>query len=175
MTIAAIQFIRINRPSVVYRERLVFDDGRCLHTANAVTAAERGPWSAHWWAQGLVSRGRIVGFVRKWHFYTQWFGIMELSDVDGAVLGYYCDVLTPLEKTPAGYRLRDLLLDVWIGADGHSRVLDEDEFAAAVQAGALTPDVQAKAEATVTWILGEQIAGRFPLPYLTTPDRLEPA
>ncbi len=87
---------------------------------------------------------------------------MELSVVERTVLGYYCDVLTPLERTLSGHWLLDLLLDVWTGPDGRARLLDEDAFAAVVQAGALAPAGWAPALETVAGIDREQAAGRFP-------------
>jgi predicted RNA-binding protein associated with RNAse of E/G family len=67
------------------------------------------------------------------YFYTdQWFNIMRIgAAADDALKGWYCNVSYPPEVSDEAITYRDLLLDVWVGADGATLVLDEDEFAAA--------------------------------------------
>ena len=156
-----IHFHRIDRAPEVYRENLLADDGIRLHVYGIVPDEYRESWSQRWRSQGLIPADRTVARVRKWHFYDQWFGIMELADPDGRVLGYYCDTVTPLEKTAEGYRLHDLMLDVWIGADGRVCVLDRDEYEEAAKSGRMPALYQEKALATVEWICQEHEAGRF--------------
>lgn len=52
--------------------------------------------------------------------------------------GWYVNVQTPLERTPHGFRARDLYLDVVVDPDRAWRLKDEDELAEAVSKGRLT-------------------------------------
>ncbi|MBA3822726.1 MAG: DUF402 domain-containing protein [Ktedonobacterales bacterium] len=68
------------------------------------------------------------------YFYgDQWFNIMRVGSGDeNALKGWYCNITHPAIFTAADITYVDLLLDVWVQADGQTLVLDEDEFAAAV-------------------------------------------
>lgn len=162
-----IHYHRVNKPPVIYREHLVSDDGRVLRTDSFVPEASRAEWSARWIAQGLAVPGSVIAQVRKWHHYGEWFGILELRDPSGALLGYYCDVLTPLLRLgESAYELHDLLLDVWIDAGGRLVVLDRDEFSTAIECGLLSPALQMKAETVLARICAECADGAFPSRYL---------
>ena len=54
---------------------------------------------------------------------------------DGTFTGVYSNLLTPVEMNGSEWETTDLCLDVWAGADGTVEILDEDEFAEAVQRG----------------------------------------
>lgn len=162
-----IHYHRVNKPPVTYREHLVSDDGKVLRTDSLVPEASRAEWSDRWVSLGLAAPGSVIARVRKWHHYGEWFSILELRDPTGLLLGYYCDVLTPLARLDSSvYELHDLLLDVWIDARGHLCVLDRDEFAAAIRAGQLTPELQARAETVLAQICTEHERGTFLTRYL---------
>ena len=65
-------------------------------------------------------------------FYTdRWYNIFAVYDRDeGGLKGWYCNVCRPAQVTETAVYCEDLALDVWVGADGRTLVLDEDEFAA---------------------------------------------
>jgi hypothetical protein len=67
------------------------------------------------------------------YFYTdQWFNIMRVGTAtDDTLKGWYCNITRPATSTADTITYEDLLLDVWVGANGACLVLDEDEFAAA--------------------------------------------
>lgn len=69
----------------------------------------------------------------EWYFSDRWYNIFEIHASDGRLKGWYCNVAEPAVITADEIRCRDLLLDVWVGADGSTRILDEDEFAADTQ------------------------------------------
>ena len=54
---------------------------------------------------------------------------------DGTFTGVYANLLTPVQMNGSEWETTDLCLDVWAGADGTVEILDEDEFAEAVQRG----------------------------------------
>ena len=66
----------------------------------------------------------------EWYFADRWYNIFEVHAGDGPIKGWYCNVAEPAVILESEVRCRDLLLDLWVGADGDTRVLDEDEFAA---------------------------------------------
>jgi hypothetical protein len=80
-----------------------------------------------------------LGYVRfetgdrftEWFFTDRWYNIFEVrSGATGALKGWYCNVAAPAAITPGIVACRDLLLDLWVGPDGATLLLDEDEFAA---------------------------------------------
>ena len=65
-------------------------------------------------------------------FYAdRWYNIFEIYDRDdGGLKGWYCNIGLPAEITDGTVSYVDLALDLWVSADGHQTVLDEEEFAA---------------------------------------------
>ncbi|MBL8100700.1 MAG: DUF402 domain-containing protein [Anaerolineales bacterium] len=63
-------------------------------------------------------------------FYTdKWFNIFEIYDRDdGKIKGWYCNVTKPAEITENEIAYSDLVLDLWVNAEGKQVVLDEDEL-----------------------------------------------
>jgi predicted RNA-binding protein associated with RNAse of E/G family len=66
-------------------------------------------------------------------------------DEEGTVKGTYINVCTPVEVFPDSVRYVDLHVDVIKHADGTVEVVDDDELAAAVEAGHVGPDLAASA------------------------------
>lgn len=69
------------------------------------------------------------------------YDVARVYRPDGTFTGYYVDVLEPVQwdgaDTGTIHPIVDLFLDIWIAPDGSYQVLDEDEFAAAVEAHAI--------------------------------------
>lgn len=63
-------------------------------------------------------------------FYSdKWFNIFEIYDRDdGKLKGRYCNVTKPAEITEDEIVYEDLILDLWVSANGKQIVLDEDEL-----------------------------------------------
>jgi hypothetical protein len=63
-------------------------------------------------------------------FYTdKWFNIFEIYDRDdGKIKGWYCNVTKPAEISENEIAYSDLILDLWVNAEGKQVVLDEDEL-----------------------------------------------
>lgn len=65
------------------------------------------------------------------YYYTdRWFNIFAIASADGRRKGWYCNVAEPASISEERVEHVDLLLDVWVGPDGRTLILDEDEFAA---------------------------------------------
>jgi len=64
-------------------------------------------------------------------FYTdRWYSIFEIRTAQGALKGWYCNIAEPATISDAVIACRDLLLDLWVAADGTMTILDEDELEA---------------------------------------------
>ncbi len=63
-------------------------------------------------------------------FYTdKWFNIFEVYDRDdGRIKGWYCNIAKPAEITENEIAYSDLILDLWVNAEGKQVVLDEEEL-----------------------------------------------
>jgi uncharacterized protein len=88
------------------------------------------------------------------YFYEdQWFNIMRIGTAtDDALKGWYCNIAHPAHITDALITYVDLLLDVWVGADGTALVLDEDEFAEAHLDEATQAAAQAGLAEVLRWV-----------------------
>jgi len=164
---ARIHFARVRKQAALYIEDLVRDDGEKLITHSLIPSQYRKVWGSEAWKRhGIMAAGEVVCEVRKHHFYREWFDVIELFDGDGELIGYYCDVVTPLRKEDGEYYLRDLLLDLWIFPDGRTVELDWDEFEDATRAALLSSDEQRMAVDTLRRMVEEVQQGVFPAQYL---------
>lgn len=66
----------------------------------------------------------------EWYFTDRWYNIFEVHTDDGPIKGWYCNVAEPAVITESEIHCRDLCLDLWVGVDAVTHILDEDEFAA---------------------------------------------
>ena len=105
----------------------------------------------------------------EWFFSDRWYNIFEIhaGDTD-ALKGWYCNVAAPATIEAQTIAARDLLLDLWVAADGVTRVLDEDEFAADMSMDAAT---RAGAEAGLRALLA--LVGARRAPFDVIPPSIE--
>lgn len=158
----SIHFDRPGKHPREFREGFLEDDGLRLRTRSLAPPN----FSNIWWRQGLLPRGSLIFSVSKYHFYREPFGIMEFRDGSDALLGFYCDIATPLERRADGYHLTDLFLDLWVFPNRTCQVLDEEEFEEAVQAGLIGPEQARLARECLPRLLRETASGRFPYEYM---------
>jgi Protein of unknown function (DUF402) len=85
--------------------------------------------------------------------------ILLFFDDDGVFERWYVNLEGPLTRSPVGFDLDDLFLDLLVEPDGSHRWLDEDELDAALAAGLLTEDDAAAARAE-----GERVLSAWPFP-----------
>lgn len=165
--IALIHFNRIGRGVTIYQEGLLEDNGTRLDTRTDLPPNSSKVWSKSLWHQmGILNHGEVVATVCKHHFYLEWFDIIELLNTSGELLGYYCDICTPLVKENNQYYIQDLFLDLWVFPDGSYRELDWDEFEEAVTDGIISDVYQQKAIETLNRLVLETQKGFFPGNYL---------
>lgn len=93
-------------------------------------------------------------------FADRWYNVFAILDgAHGGLKAWYCNITRPARLEAADVFAEDLALDLLVYPDGHSLVLDEDEF----EGLRLTPDEQARALAALTELreLGAKRQGPF--------------
>ena len=83
-------------------------------------------------------------------------------DPGGRLLGWYTNLLRLPEISEGRWELTDLFLDVWQPPDGPARLLDEEDLAAALEAGAISREEARQVEAEAAAVLRSARAGRWP-------------
>ena len=64
----------------------------------------------------------------EYYYSDRWFNIFAITSADGRRKGWYCNVAEPAGIFEDHVEQIDLLLDVWVNAQGDPLILDEDEF-----------------------------------------------
>ena len=107
----------------------------------------------------------------------EWFDLAAIYGLDHRLRGYYCDITTPVERTPSGYRTKDLFLDLCILPDKTIVCLDEDEFQEAVEAGALDHGLAERARRALDLLRERAVRGELLTPevlnLLKLPENVE--
>lgn len=124
----------------------------------------------------LVVEGRTVlepGSPVVWFTFPDlWHDVGRFHTVDGTFTGLYANILTPAElhrhdDVVARWHTTDLFLDVWVGADGAIRVLDEEEWAEARSRGLLDEKRAARARREADELVEAARTGAWPPPVVT--------
>jgi predicted RNA-binding protein associated with RNAse of E/G family len=98
-----------------------------------------------------------------WHTYPdRWYDVGRFHLRNGIWTGYYANLLTPVRMTGSHWVTTDLCLDVWLGSDGSSRLLDEDELARALREGWLDPNTARTVRQEARSLLKAARAGQWP-------------
>ena len=93
-------------------------------------------------ASGLVIQAtwtlpaRDLGYVQfetgdcftEYYYTDRWFNIFTITSASGVPKGWYCNIAAPARIFDDHIEQIDLLLDVWVDAQGNAQILDEDEF-----------------------------------------------
>ena len=77
-----------------------------------------------------------------WAFYEEGasYVIWRMESPTGQLLGYLFHVCSDITVSATGVEYLDLLLDVWVDAQGRDHLLDEDELAACLANQKLSPE-----------------------------------
>ncbi len=162
-----IHFARIGKPTRIFTDRLIEDDGVRLKTHAIIPAEHAHELSIKFQQQGLLGSKSFIFSVAKHLFYREYFGIMQFKNASGGVLGVYTDIATPLRKVGGQFHLTDLCLDIWISEDRKVSVLDRNEFEEACKEGLILPDLANTALLTLERLLAEEKIGTFPEKYVS--------
>ena len=162
-----IHLARIGKPERFYQEGFVYDDGFRLKTCSVVPESVGLHLSEKFFKQGWFDKGQLIYSVSKFHFYNEFFSIVEYQDKAGKVLGYYCDIVTPIQKKGNEYFLTDLILDLWVFPDLRAVEVDRDEFELAVSSGLFPSNFEKDTLTTFGRLKSEIERGIFPKYYLS--------
>jgi len=149
---------RLPDREVVYPQRKVHELEECLITAFHEPHL-RKPIKA---AGEVVARGSFYGMA--YYIWDEWFNVIRVFDSDIEFKGYYCDIMTPIQKSCTKLAATDLFLDFFFFPDGRWSVEDEDEFATAAAKGLMDATIQRRARDTVEKLVAMAKAGEFPPP-----------
>lgn len=164
---AIIRYYRYDCPPAIYDEGFIEDDGQRLRTLTILPTEIAARLAVSWINDGLLPSGTVLYSLGKYHFYGEYFSILELYDPEGEVLGYYSDIATPLEKKEdSEYELHDLILDLWIFPNGRVKELDWDQFKQAERRGVIPHHLAVIARRTLSRLVREAQAGIFPKAYI---------
>lgn len=76
----------------------------------------------------VLKRGDIF---TEWFYADRYYNVFAIHDRDdGRLKGYYCNFTRPAILGAESLRADDLALDLFVAADGSTRLLDEDEYVA---------------------------------------------
>lgn len=143
MSEVSIHYRRLPDRTEVFRQRLVEDAGDYVVTylphADIAKPLEVGGRAV------LEPRAPVVWFT----YPGRWYDIGRFHLENGDFTGFYANVLTPVEMDGPVWHTTDLCLDLWMGADGTIEVLDERDFAEAVEAGWIDVSAATAARETV--------------------------
>ncbi len=125
---------------------------------------ERATWDET--APTQMLRGTEVaatGYIwfRFWILQTEQI-VQKYFDENGLMVGMYAPVCMPFATGGDGLMTADLTLGLWIMADGHVMVLNESEYEAAVQSGAITPEEAQEAEQRIREMTLATAKNEFP-------------
>jgi predicted RNA-binding protein associated with RNAse of E/G family len=117
----------------------------------------RGPLVVH--DQLVISEGYHA---MLFEFFHPPLEVVGVTDADGALTGYYCNVNTEPSRIDGGYEIVDLYLDVFVLPDLRYEILDEDEFAEALEKGWIDEEQASLARETVNRVVRDIESGAFP-------------
>ncbi len=90
------------------------------------------------------------------------FEVISVFDHGELLTGYYVNLNSEPRPFVGGYEITDWFLDIWAFPDLRYRVLDVDEFDAAVAAGVLPPADAAAARSVLARVERDIVALAFP-------------
>ncbi len=144
----------------IYREELLFESPDTLAWASRIPKLK--PDVAEVIHKGGVADPngyRVIWFV----FRGEWFDVGRFHDSKERFLGYYCDIIEPIQIFgPKRVEATDLFLDLWVNPDGSTWRLDEPEFHEAVKNGVISAGLAQRATEGLEKLELDVAAGRFP-------------
>ena len=143
---AATYGYRFERLGEVFVERIIWAELPAPRRLAGVVVADTGHvWYRFW----LLPEGQVVE-----RYFT----------AEGMPIGTQIDLCAPIAWDDTGCSALDLLLDIWIDADGRVTVHNEDRFENAVVWGALNSAQAELAEVHLRELTAAIARGRFPPP-----------
>jgi predicted RNA-binding protein associated with RNAse of E/G family len=149
-------FTRLPDRETVYPQRKVHQLEECLMTAFHEPKLVK-PIEA---AGEVIVKGQFYGIA--YYIWDEWYTVNRVYDRDLGFKGYYCDIITPIQKSCTRLALTDLFLDLFVFPDGRWSVEDEDEFEQGVRDGLMDETIERHAREAVEDLVAMVKAGEFP-------------
>jgi hypothetical protein len=157
-----IHYYRPGKDTHRYVEQRIDANATRLKTISRLTPGfSRGWCEETWWKSGFIPPGMLVAAVVKYFFFQEWFSVMQLLGTDDQHLGFYVDIITPMQQAGDEYVITDIFLDLWIAPDGTVLELDREEFEQAYREGLVTSQQLVKANAMIEELKREISSGEF--------------
>jgi predicted RNA-binding protein associated with RNAse of E/G family len=107
------------------------------------------------------------GYLAIWFVYrNRWYDIGKFFDRARKCVGYYCDIIKPIEQLQRGpsktVMITDLFLDLWIWPNGRYTVLDRDEFKDGLRRGHISKALACEARGQLDLLVKRLKSKRFP-------------
>jgi predicted RNA-binding protein associated with RNAse of E/G family len=107
------------------------------------------------------------GYSAIWFVYRRrWYDVGKFYDAQKRWIGYYCDIIKPVNKlltnTSRTVTLTDLFLDLWMTKEHQVFVLDREELDEAVQNHSISGALAKRAETEIDSLQRKVRAGSFP-------------
>ena len=157
---------RIGKPTRIYQEELIEVTEARLKTFVALPIEISQPLSKYWQRDGLLAPMDWVASLTKYYFFNDYLGILAIYDGADRLLGYYCDIVTPLQKLGGNYYRTDLVLDLWLTPGLELYELDWDEYEQVIEQGLMSIEQQEIARNTLERLKAEAAIGQFPADYI---------
>ncbi|MGD9202197.1 MAG: DUF402 domain-containing protein [Chitinispirillia bacterium] len=161
-----IHFARFNEPVTIFTEGFVNENETRLKTFSVIPTEFQSKLTIKWHQKGMIHKSQKPYSVTKYYFFKEYFDILEFNQENGELLGYYCDIVTPLEKLGSEYYITDLFLDFWISPTGSFTEFDIDEFEVAFEKGLISKTLREKTQESFARIRNEIETGLFPNSYI---------
>jgi GrpB-like predicted nucleotidyltransferase (UPF0157 family)/protein associated with RNAse G/E len=118
-------------------------------------------------AHSIRFEGRTVlkaGFpITYFELMGKWFSVLKVRNLQGELMGYYCDIVAPPRLLEDGtVEVTDLFLDLWVSPSLRYRVLDEEELEEALKKGWITGEQCKAAKRELQKLVRMVEHGRFP-------------
>lgn len=112
------------------------------------------------WREGnTVIAAEDYTWVTKWETGRPYI-INKFYSAKGLLIGVYCDITRPIQRTADGFEFDDLYLDVWQTPGAHPIILDEDELIAALAAGYISASEAKQAKKTARYLMNELVTNK---------------
>lgn len=157
---------RIGKPVRIFEEELIEATEFRLKTFVPLPIEISQPLSKDWQHMGLLGPTDWIDSITKYYFFKDYLGILAFHDVAERLLGYYCDIVTPLQKVGDDYHRTDLVLDLWVTPDLKLYELDWDEYEQVIEQGLMSIEQQEIARNTLDRLKAEVASGLFPTEYI---------
>ncbi len=157
---------RIGKPVRVFQEELIELTEFRLKTFVPLPVEISEPLSKDWQRMELLRPADWISSITKYYFFNDYLGILAFHDVAERLLGYYCDIVTPLQKVGDDYHRTDLVLDLCITLGLDLYELDWDEYEEVIDQGLMTVEQQELARSTLVRLKAEVASGLFPTKYI---------